>query len=127
MYRKRGLLSSAILVSLVSWMAAGCAVSGNSSAPADDYPVAKNAAVAENPDNTGMNYIAEDQSTEKDVLAALSTNPALNANSIGVSCVKGVVTLRGGVGSELEKTLAARIASSVTGVKEVRNLLQAQS
>ena len=132
MCAKYGRFSSFILATLASLLLAGCASTGSSSQPAAEVEPTEKELVEVFP-NKDMNYIFEedpnierDLSTEKDVIAALRSNPALDTSNIGVTCTNGVVTLRGGVGSELERLLAARIAGTVTGVTEVRNLIQSQ-
>ena len=120
-----------IFATLTSLLLAGCASTGGSQPAAEVEPAEKE--LVEVYPNKDMNYIFEedpnierDLSTEKDVIAALRSNPALDTSNIGVTCTNGIVTLRGGVGSELERLLAARIAGTVTGVTEVRNLIQSQ-
>ena len=64
-----------------------------------------------------------DQATQREVIMALAGEPGLDATRIGVSCVAGVVTLRGSVDTQLERQLATNAAIQVNGVVEVRNLL----
>ena len=63
--------------------------------------------------------------TEKDlkqqVQNALDWEPSLDASDIGVSVDEGVVTLRGNVGSYVEKITAERVALHVFGVRGVAN------
>jgi len=54
---------------------------------------------------------------QKDVLAELKWQPAINAAEIGVEAKNGVVTLSGHVGSYSEKWEAERVAQRVFGVK----------
>ena len=48
-------------------------------------------------------------------------DPAVDGSRIGVTVAGGVVTLRGGVDTRLEKTTAERIALRVHGVNAVVN------
>jgi osmotically-inducible protein OsmY len=52
---------------------------------------------------------------------ALDWEPSIDASDIGVSVDEGVVTLRGNVGSYVEKVSAERVALRVYGVKAVAN------
>ena len=72
------------------------------------------------PESTDVNA---DVLTERKILSALADDPGLEATTIGVSCINGVVTLRGSVGSAIERELAERVAKSVSGVTAVNNLL----
>ena len=83
---------------------AGCATTGEQSA-------------AESAD------VGADVSRERTILSAINDDPGINGQNIGISCVNGVVTLRGTVQSQLERQLAEKIASGVEGVKSVNNLL----
>jgi len=88
-------------------------------------------ATGKNPDNvSGSDLETEaqsasivDQATQREVIMALAGEPGLDATRIGVSCVAGVVTLRGSVDTQLERQLATNAAIQVNGVVEVRNLL----
>src|ERR1039458_462470 len=62
-----------------------------------------------------------DTDIRKDILTALTQDPATESYQVPVSVQAAVVTLTGSVGSYPEKQLAARIAKGVKGVKEVRN------
>jgi osmotically-inducible protein OsmY len=53
------------------------------------------------------------------VQSALDWEPSIDASDIGVSVDEGVVTLRGTVGSYVEKVSAERVALCVYGVKGV--------
>lgn len=70
--------------------------------------------------------VGADVLTERNILKAISDDPGLNASNIGVSCIDGVVTLRGSVDSQIERTLAEKIATSVSGVSGVNNLITFQ-
>ena len=70
--------------------------------------------------------VTADVLTERKILNAIGSDPGLNATKIGVSCINGIVTLRGNVETALEKELAERIARNVSGVSDVQNLLQFQ-
>src|SRR5262249_33102879 len=54
----------------------------------------------------------------------LFTSEGVSGSAINVDTVDGRVTLHGSVSSEAEKSKAAELARSVSGVKDVRNLLQ---
>jgi osmotically-inducible protein OsmY len=59
----------------------------------------------------------------RDVEQALIVDPAVEAYEIRPEVKRGVVTLRGTVGSKVEKALASTSASGVAGVRAVRNEL----
>ncbi len=69
------------------------------------------------------NDVASDVLTERKILSAISDDPGLESSLIGVSCIDGVVTLRGQVGSQIERQLAEKIAKGVSGVTAVNNLI----
>jgi osmotically-inducible protein OsmY len=62
-----------------------------------------------------------DADIRKDILTALTQDPATESYQVAVSVQDAVATLTGSVGSYAEKQLAARIAKGVKGIKEVRN------
>ena len=62
-----------------------------------------------------------DADIAKDIQAALRQDPATESYRVAASVQDAVAKLTGSVGSRAEKQLAARIAKSVKGVKEVRN------
>lgn len=62
--------------------------------------------------------------TERQVIRALYDEPDLTGEPIIVSCVDGIITLSGTVESAIEKQLAERVASGVSGVTKVNNNLQ---
>ena len=62
-----------------------------------------------------------DKDLKQHVQSALDWEPSLDAIDIGVSVDEGVVTLRGNVGSYVEKITAERVALRVYGVKAVAN------
>ena len=93
-----------VIVAAASLTLAGCAATGGPSAPVSAD-------------------VAADVATERSILAAISNEPGLNATTIGVSCINGVVTLRGSVESAIERQLAERVASGISGVSSVNNLL----
>ena len=95
-----------VIVAAAGLTLAGCAATGGSPAAA--------------PESVD---VAADVATERQILAAISNEPGLNATSIGVSCINGVVTLRGSVESAIERELAERVASGISGVSSVNNLL----
>ena len=62
-----------------------------------------------------------DKELKQHVQNALDWEPSIDATDIGVSVDKDVVTLRGNVGSYVEKVNAERVALRVYGVKAVAN------
>jgi osmotically-inducible protein OsmY len=60
-----------------------------------------------------------DTELKQHVQNALDWEPSIDASDIGVSVDESVVTLRGNVGSYVEKVSAARVALCVYGVKGV--------
>lgn len=62
-----------------------------------------------------------DREVQQHVENALEWEPSVDANDIGVSVDEGVVTLRGNVGSYIEKITAERLALRVYGVRAVAN------
>ena len=62
-----------------------------------------------------------DKDLKQHVQSALDWEPSLDASDIGVSVDEGVVTLRGNVGSYVDKVTAERVALRVYGVKAVAN------
>ena len=62
-----------------------------------------------------------DKELNQHVQSALDWEPSLDASDIGVSVDQGVATLRGNVGSYVEKITAERVALRVYGVKAVAN------
>jgi len=58
------------------------------------------------------------------VKIALVFEPGVAATEINVDTDRGVVTLRGEVGTEAERQLAVRVAEDVTNVREVVNELK---
>lgn len=62
-----------------------------------------------------------DKDVKQHVQSALDWEPSLDATDIGVSADEGVVTLRGNVGSYVEKLTAERVALRVYGTKAVAN------
>lgn len=60
-----------------------------------------------------------DNELKQHVQSALDWEPSLDASDIGVSVDEAVVTLRGNVGSYVEKVTAERVALRVYGVKAV--------
>ena len=65
-----------------------------------------------------------DKELKQHVELALDWEPSVDATDIGVSADEGVVTLRGNVGSYIEKLTAERIALRVYGVKGLANDLR---
>ena len=64
-----------------------------------------------------------DTELKQHVQNALDWEPSIDASDIGVSADESVVTLRGNVGSYVEKVSAERVALRVYGVKAVANEL----
>jgi osmotically-inducible protein OsmY len=62
-----------------------------------------------------------DKDLKQHVQNALDWEPSVDATDIGVSVDDGVVTLRGNVGSYMEKLMAERVALRVYGVKALAN------
>jgi osmotically-inducible protein OsmY len=62
-----------------------------------------------------------DKDLKQHVQSALDWEPSLDATDIGMSVDEGVVTLRGNVGSYVEKIMAERVALRVYGAKAVAN------
>lgn len=62
-----------------------------------------------------------DKELKQHVQSALDWEPSLDASDIGVSVDEGVATLRGTVGSYIEKLTAERVATHVYGIKGVAN------
>jgi osmotically-inducible protein OsmY len=58
-----------------------------------------------------------DTQIQKDVMAELSWLPAINAETLQVQVVDGIVTLAGHVNSYAQKCLAEQAVQAVTGVK----------
>jgi osmotically-inducible protein OsmY len=68
--------------------------------------------------------LRSDDEIQEDVLAALTYDRATESFQIDVSVEEQVVTLGGSVDSWQEKQLAAKVAGSVRGVKEVDNKIR---
>ena len=66
---------------------------------------------------------ADDKAITTQVQAKLFDDPVLKTRDVRVTSEKGVVTLAGTVGTDLEKAAVERIASQVDGVKTVVNQL----
>jgi len=62
-----------------------------------------------------------DKELKEHVQNALDWEPSVDASDVGVSAHDGVVTLRGNVGSYVQKITAERVALRVYGVKAVAN------
>ncbi len=67
--------------------------------------------------------VKSDSAVYADVTEALLSDPVTELYEIDTSVDNGVVTLEGQVNSYMEKAQAERVAKSVSGVKEVDNLL----
>ena len=65
-----------------------------------------------------------DADVRKDILTALRQDPATASYKVDVSVKNATATLSGTVGSYTEEQLAARIAKSVKGIKEIHNDLK---
>ena len=62
-----------------------------------------------------------DKELKQHVQSALDWEPSVDATDIGVSVDEGVVTLRGNVGSYMEKLAAERVVLRLYGVKALAN------
>jgi len=71
--------------------------------------------------------VIDDSLLTAKVKAALIEDPVTKANDINVETYRGVVQLGGFVDSADQKSQAATVAKSVTGVREVRNDLRVSS
>ncbi len=67
--------------------------------------------------------IKSDSAVQADVIGALLTDPVTQLYEIDTRVDNGVVTLEGQVNSYMEKAQAERVVKSVSGVKEVDNLI----
>ena len=65
-----------------------------------------------------------DTQLQNDVMEELKWEPCVTATEIGVSAVKGVVTLNGTVPTYAEKWAAERAAQRVEGVKAIAEEIQ---
>jgi len=68
--------------------------------------------------------IIEDSAITASIKADLLKDPGLSALGIEVNTVKGEVTLRGAVSTDVRKQRAEGIASHIVGVTKVNNLLK---
>lgn len=73
--------------------------------------------------DTSAGTTIDDSVLTTKVKAALTGNETTRAREINVETLRGVVQLSGFVGSNAEIAEATKVASSVTGVKEVNNKL----
>jgi osmotically-inducible protein OsmY len=64
---------------------------------------------------------SEDREIAREIVAALAANPITEAYKISVAADEGVVTLSGHVDSWFERGTADDIASSINGVRDVKN------
>lgn len=69
-------------------------------------------------------FAAADAWTTAKTKMALMTSEDAPATDVNVDTVNGVVTLHGKVGTPEQKAQAEKVAKSIEGVREVRNLLQ---
>jgi osmotically-inducible protein OsmY len=65
----------------------------------------------------------KDPAIKTDVVQSLAADPVTELFEIDVSVDDSVVTLKGEVNSYIEKQAAGKVAKSVSGVKEVKNLI----
>ena len=77
---------------------------------------------ANTPVETTKQYLSDTEITTK-VKSDLLANKDIKSLSISVTTNKGVVTLTGNVDTMMQKKMAGRITSHVTGVKSVKNEL----
>jgi len=74
--------------------------------------------------NLSKNEVINDAKITKQVEAKLLDQPVLGDYPISVDTYNGDVTLTGQVDTEYQKERAMEIAKSITGVKQVYNLLK---
>lgn len=84
-----------------------------------DYTASK---LSQQGEKTGM--VIDDAEITAKVKAAIFAEPGLRSMQISVSTVKGVVALSGSVDSPSHSDLAKALAKAVSGVNEVKNLLE---
>lgn len=116
MYGVRVFLAAVAVLSL-----SGCVPLAIGGAAAGGYMVGQ--------DERPANVIAEDSRITTSVKSRLIADKYVDGFRINVDTYEGVVTLRGEVGSNMVRDQAAKLASSVEGVKAVRNeirILRAQ-
>lgn len=77
--------------------------------------------------DTSAGVTLDDSLLTAKVKAALIANPVTKARQINVTTLRGVVQLSGFVDSADEKSEATRVASNVTGVKDVHNDLSVKT
>ena len=104
-------------------MAPGGAQSG--AAPSSGAPITPNAGQMENEgaDDRGVKDTLSDAAITTSVKTRLLANAETDGLDINVTTQNGVVTLKGEVDSEAEKTLAFQIASDTDGVRGVQDQL----
>jgi hypothetical protein len=68
-------------------------------------------------------HLAENAATTGRIKAALLSDKSVHATKINVDTVDGVVTLKGEVPTEAEKTRAEEVAAKTSGVASVHNEL----
>lgn len=73
---------------------------------------------------TQVGTIVDDSAITASIKADLLKDPGLSALGIEVNTVKGEVTLKGEVSTEIRKQRAEGIASHIVGVTKVTNLLR---
>lgn len=119
----------------ISWLCACAAValiSGCDGDPLDRVPKVAAQAPAERPAASDARGAGSDRASESArsaddaalnarVEAALDSEPELHGAKIGVRSDKGVVTLTGTAPDPRLRGMAAQVALSVDGVREVRN------
>jgi len=96
-----------VALALIGMVSLGCS---HSSSPAQESRTAGSA--------------IRDASITATVKIALVFEPGVAATEINVDTDRGVVTLRGEVGTEAERQLAVKVAEDVTHVREVVNELK---
>lgn len=74
-----------------------------------------------------IGIIVDDSAITASIKADLLKDPGLSAISIEVDTLKGVVTLKGEVSTEMRKKRAESIALQIVGVSKVTNLLTVRS
>lgn len=79
---------------------------------------------AQEEETRGAGDVLKDASITAAVKLALAFERGVKAVEIDIDTDRGTVTLRGDVGTEAERQLAAKVAEDVEGVKGVVNLIE---
>ena len=84
-------------------------------------------ACSSTPTQRSAGETADDSVLTAKVKTALIDDDLVKAGDVNVDTYRGVVQLNGFVGTQAEKSAAAKAAQGVSGVKEVRNNLEVKS